>query len=82
MAAFVNSVYLVNSFIFTFVDNLHHMVEHWEEEAHSAEDESTQGLTKTHDDVSHIHEMTSYLTLFTFLRMVILGAYLYFESKN
>ena len=30
MAAFVNSVYLLFSFVFGFVDNLHHMVEHWE----------------------------------------------------
>ncbi|CDW76790.1 cation transporter [Stylonychia lemnae] len=30
LAAFVNSVYLLFSFVFGFVDNLHHMVEHWE----------------------------------------------------
>jgi hypothetical protein len=34
MAAFVNSVYLLFSFVFGFVDNLHHMVEHWEVETH------------------------------------------------
>lgn len=78
MAAFVNSVYLMFSFLFNFVDNLHHMVEHWEEEKHSSEG-SAPGF-HTHDDVSHIKEMNSYLTLFTFLRMIILGAYLYFES--
>jgi hypothetical protein len=39
-------------------------------------------LTKGHDDVAHIKEMNTYLTLFSFLKMVILGAYLYFETKN
>ena len=34
LAAFVNSVYLLFSFVFGFVDNLHHMVEHWEEDSH------------------------------------------------
>jgi Co/Zn/Cd efflux system component len=37
MAAFVNSVYLLFSFIFNFVDNLHHMLEHWEVDAHQAD---------------------------------------------
>lgn len=35
MAAFVNSVYLLFSVVFSFVDNLHHMLEHWESESHS-----------------------------------------------
>lgn len=35
LAAFVNSCYLLFSFVFGFVDNLHHMVEHWEEESHA-----------------------------------------------
>lgn len=30
LAAFVNTVYLMFSFVFNLVDNLHHMVEHWE----------------------------------------------------
>ena len=36
MAAFVNSVYLLFSFVFNFVDNLHHMVEHWEVDSHNS----------------------------------------------
>ena len=35
-----------------------------------------------HDNVAHLKEVNQYLTLFTFLKMMILGAYLYFESKN
>lgn len=34
LAAFINAVYLIFTFIFDFVDLLHHMVEHWEEESH------------------------------------------------
>jgi Co/Zn/Cd efflux system component len=34
MAAFVNTVYLLFSFVFQFVDNLHHMLEHWESDQH------------------------------------------------
>lgn len=34
LASFVNAVYLVFTFIFEFVDQLHHIVEHWEEESH------------------------------------------------
>jgi Co/Zn/Cd efflux system component len=74
LAAFVNSVYLLFSFVFSFVDNLHHMVEHWEVDQNSS-------LPSSHDDISHIKEVNSYLTLFTFLKMCILGAYLYFESR-
>lgn len=34
MAAFVNSVYLMFSFMFSFVENLNHLIEHWEVEQH------------------------------------------------
>lgn len=37
LAAFINSVYLIFTFIFDFVDILHHSVEHWEEESHEGE---------------------------------------------
>lgn len=43
LAAFVNSVYLMFSFMFNFVDNLHHMVEHWEIDSHSNRSNSTDG---------------------------------------
>ena len=79
LAAFVNSVYLLFSFVFAFVDNLHHMVEHWEVDEASRKSLEIKGL---HDEITHIKEMNQYLTLFSFLRMVILGAYLYFESRN
>jgi hypothetical protein len=78
MAAFVNSVYLLFSFVFSFVDNLHHMVEHWETEQHLADGEQKN----PHDDVAHLKEVNQYLTLFTFLKLAILGGYLYFESRN
>ena len=35
LAAFVNSVYLMFSFMFSFVDNLNHLIEHWEIESHT-----------------------------------------------
>jgi hypothetical protein len=87
MAAFVNSVYLLFSFVFGFVDNLHHMLEHWEVDAHVGEvskSNSTDaaGLKSFHDDVSHLKEVNQYLTLFTFLKLAILGAYLYFETRS
>jgi hypothetical protein len=89
MAAFVNSVYLLFSFIFNFVDNLHHMLEHWEVDAHQADSQGASNTTSTasalksyHDDVSHLKEVNQYLTLFSFLKIVILGAYLYFESRH
>ena len=90
MAAFVNSVYLLFSFVFNFVDNLHHMVEHWEEESHATQAEndnstvpaSSMKLKTIHDDVQHIKEMNQYLTLFNLLRLFIFSIYLYFESKN
>ena len=59
------------SFVFGFVDNLHHMVEHWETEGHiqannqslvSTESNSTLAakgnkLHSIHDEPSHILEM-------------------------
>ena len=47
MAAFVNSVYLLFSFIFNFVDNLHHMLEHWEVDAHQADSQGQTNTTST-----------------------------------
>jgi len=41
LAAFVNSVYLMFSFMFNFVDNLHHMVEHWEIDSHNSSNSSS-----------------------------------------
>ena len=89
MAAFVNSVYLLFSFIFNFVDNLHHMLEHWEVDSHQADSQGTVSNSTTiaalksfHDDISHLKEVNQYLTLFSFLKLVILGAYLYFESRH
>ena len=49
LAAFVNTAYLLFSFIFTLVDNLHHMVEHWD-----AESEHDNVLAMAHNDVKHI----------------------------
>jgi Co/Zn/Cd efflux system component len=40
LAAFINTVYLLFSFMFGFVDNLHHIVEHWEAQGHSADNEN------------------------------------------
>ena len=80
MAAFVNSVYLLFSFVFNFVDNLHHMVEHWEVDSHNSN--STSSIKSIHDDVAHLKEVNQYLTLFTFLKLVIIGAYLYFEARH
>lgn len=62
LAAFVNASYLMYSFVFGFVDNLHHMVEHWEEEAHAeGTADVTSGhvekLATIHDEASHIKEM-------------------------
>jgi len=84
LAAFVNACYLLFSFVFGFVDNLHHMVEHWEEESHAREAAlgDPRHIRTIHDDVAHIKEMNSYLTLFTFLRLVIFAAYLYLEGRN
>ena len=80
MAAFVNSVYLLFSFVFNFVDNLHHMVEHWEVDSHNTN--STTSVKSIHDDVAHLKEVNQYLTLFTFLKLAIIGAYLYFEARH
>ena len=80
MAAFVNSVYLLFSFVFNFVDNLHHMVEHWEVDSHNSN--STSSVKSIHDDVAHLKEVNQYLTLFTFLKLAIIGAYLYFEARH
>lgn len=55
MAAFVNSVYLLFSFVFNFVDNLHHMVEHWEVDSHNSN--STSAKKSIHDDVAHLKEV-------------------------
>eukprot|EP00347_Sterkiella_histriomuscorum_P010012 403339025 len=86
LAAFVNTVYLMFSFIFNFVDNLHHMVEHWEVESHEHDlsliSEKNHTQAHSHDDLQHMKEMNQYLALFTFLRMCVLGAYLYLESRN
>ena len=85
LAAFVNSVYLLFSFVFGFVDNLHHMVEHWEADSHAKEDGNQLNSVKLktiHDEVSHIKEMNQYLTLFTLMKLGIFGIYLYFESRS
>lgn len=82
LAAFVNSCYLLFSFVFGFVDNLHHMVEHWEEESHANQAADPRHIKTIHDDVAHIKEMNSYLTLFTFLRLIIYVIYLYLEGRN
>jgi hypothetical protein len=55
MAAFVNSVYLLFSFVFNFVDNMHHMLEHWETDSHDKN--STQSIKNFHDDVAHLKEV-------------------------
>ena len=80
MAAFVNSVYLLFTFVFNFVDNMHHMVEHWEVDSHDKN--STASIKSFHDDVAHLKEVNQYLTLFTFLKLAIIGAYLYFEARH
>lgn len=91
LAAFINSVYLVFTFIFDFVDILHHSVEHWEVESHDhtqpgekpqQPQHESKNLSKTHDDEAHIMEMNFYLALFSFLRLLIIMAYLYLESKH
>lgn len=33
-AAFVNMVYIMCNTVFSFIDNLHHTVEHWEQSQH------------------------------------------------
>ncbi len=40
LAAFINTVYLLFSFMFGFVDNLHHIVEHWEAQGHAPDSEN------------------------------------------
>ena len=81
MAAFVNSVYLLFSFVFNFVDNLHHMVEHWEVDSHD-KNSTSAAVKSVHDDEAHLKEVNQYLTLFTFLKLAIIGAYLYFEARH
>jgi divalent metal cation (Fe/Co/Zn/Cd) transporter len=80
MAAFVNTVYLLFSVVFCFVDNLHHMLEHWESESHGVG--TKEALNAAHADQAHLKEVNQYLTLFTFLKLVILASYLYFETRN
>ena len=77
-------MYLFFSFIFAFVDNLHHLVEHWEEESHESKAAKTlPTLMKVpHDDESHIKEMNQYITLFSILRMAVYFMYLYFEARH
>lgn len=86
LAAFVNCVYLMFSFLFNFVDNLHHIVEHWEFDQHlndtAIQTEHNHIVQHQHDDVQHMKEMNQYLGLFTFLRLCVLGFYLYFEARH
>ena len=56
MAAFVNSVYLLFSFVFNFVDNLHHMVEHWEVDSHD-KNSTSAAVKSVHDDEAHLKEV-------------------------
>ena len=81
MAAFINATYIFFTFIFDFVDTLHHMVEHWEEESHTQGGPS-KNLPSAHDDEHHIKEMSFYLALFSFLRIGVIGVYLYMESRT
>lgn len=53
LAAFINCVYLLFSFMFNFVDNLHHIVEHWEFDSH---EHDTQIITEKNHIVSHQHD--------------------------
>jgi hypothetical protein len=63
-------------------------VEHWEEESHdlaSGETEhshQTLNLTSAHDDIGHINEMNFYLALFSVFRLLVIGVYLYYETRN
>jgi hypothetical protein len=56
------------------------MVEHWEVDSHNTN--STTSVKSIHDDVAHLKEVNQYLTLFTFLKLAIIGAYLYFEARH
>ena len=86
LAAFVNTIYLLFSFIFDFMENLHHVIEHWEEESHETDvagthSHNSMNLNNAHDDIAHIKEMNFYIALFSLLRLLVIGAYLFVETK-
>lgn len=63
------------------VDNLHHFAENWsEDETHHNHETDTPNTT--HDALPHIKEMNFYLSLFSFLRLIMIAVYLYMEYKE
>jgi len=87
LAAFVNTVYIFFNFIFEFVENLHHIVEHWDQEGHAeggSEDESApkDATTLLHEDQNHLANTNLYVSIFAIVRILVILVFLYLESEK
>lgn len=85
IAAFVNTVYIQCTVLFTFLETLHHMIEHWDFAAHShkgSEDGHSHNLVSgNHDDVKHQAEIKLYISLFAIFRLAVFVTQIY-QNKN
>jgi len=57
LAAFINSVYLTFTFLFTLADNIHHIIEHWGigEHHHSHHHDHFSHLVVEYPSHEHLH---------------------------
>mmetsp|Transcript_44198 Transcript_44198/g.42908 ORF Transcript_44198/g.42908 Transcript_44198/m.42908 type:complete len:181 (-) Transcript_44198:120-662(-) len=79
LAAFINADYLIFTFIFDLVDNFHHLIESWDAENHHDHEAKE---VQAHDKPSHQNETHYYLTLFAFLKILVISIYLIVENNE
>jgi divalent metal cation (Fe/Co/Zn/Cd) transporter len=77
LAAFFNCVFLIFIFIFDWMETIHHLMEHWEAQAHE-----TPEKLEEHGDHAHQSESQRFISMFALVRIFVLGSYMLLEARK
>ena len=80
LAAFFNCVFLIFIFVFDWVENVHVVMEHWEEQEKNLETVVPDSIVSESDE--HTSESNYYISMFAVIRIFVTGFYIYFEAKK
>ena len=68
-------------FAFDWVENLHHIMEHWEEQETTLETIVPESIIDRGDE-DHTAMSHYYISIFAIIRILVLGSYIFYEARK
>lgn len=77
LAAFCNCIYIQCMELFTLLETIHHLIEHWESQSH----QNNEAVNLSHDDDKHQDQIKKWISLFAWIRLLLSILFLFFDQS-